>query len=991
MYNNWLRIKSFSRIAGLGLLLAFPFSGFCQNPPETVVRNSQQDWVETRISSMTLEEKIGQLFMMPAYAKLGDQPDPALRKLVQKYHIGGIIMMQGHPEEQLRHLATYQSDAKIPLMIGQDAEWGLSMRLKGTLPYPKNMTLGAIRNDSLLYDMGKLMATQLRRAGVHINFAPVFDVNNNEANPVINRRSFGDNKYAVARKGVLLSHGLQAGGVMACAKHFPGHGDTGTDSHYDMPVLPFEKARLDTLELYPFSKAIEEGIGAVMVAHLNIPALDSTPSLPATLSPKIINGILRDSMEHEGLIFTDALNMEGISKYYGPGEANVQALLAGNDILLFPQDVEVSVMMIKSAVRGGKIKEEDLNAKVRRVLNSKYQLGLDTLKLPVPDSALTDINSLDMNIFRKRLYESAITLVKNNDKIVPLKDLHTKEIAYVQIGGKKERAFYKRLNKYVSVEPIYLDKSLDRSVQGKTLKALGEPQTVIVGLFDLNHNPRRRYGIQQQTLFFLKALKEAGHKVVLNVFGSPYTLKHFGNTDAILLAYEEDVLAQEAAATALFGGNPIKGKLPVSVSEEYQEGMGTVVDSTTRFGFAYPEELGMSSQKLAEIDSISNYYIEEGAMPGCALMVLRGNKIIYDKGFGRTYSEPEAKEVNPFESIYDLASVTKIAATTISIMQLVDQGWIDLEAPLKHYIPDAIGTNKEDITIRRLLQHNAGLPAWVPFYRNTFKEDNIYAELEPKFCSYVPTSTHTRRIAPSFYIHPMAEDSLWEFIWNLDVVKTNRVRYSDVGMILLGRVVEEVSNMSLDKYTHRLFFKPLGMDHTFFNPHEKNMGSYCPPTQIDTLWRKALIQGYVHDETAAILQGVSGHAGLFANTYDLAKLMLMLKNGGIYGGNSYLSDSIINVFTRKQLSNNRKGLGWDKPEIREGRFNPASEYCSNETFGHTGFTGTSVWVDPGFDLIYIFLSNRTFPFGNNKLLQRENVRVRIMDKIYESMFEFSET
>ena len=951
-------------------------------------RLTEDDWVETLMDDMSLEEKIGQLFMVAAFPEQGDKHLYDLQQLIQQFYIGGVLMMQGDRKQQKRVVNRFQNISLTPLFIAQDAEWGLSMRLKDAPGFPKAMTLGAIRNDSLLFQMGALMGSQLREVGVNVNFAPVLDINNNPHNPVINYRSFGSNKYNVARKGILFTKGLQSQGILASAKHFPGHGDTEVDSHLDLPVITHSKARLDTFELYPFTKSIEAGIGSIMVGHLHIPALDSTPNLPATLSPRIVKGLIRDSLGYNGLIFTDALNMKGITQYYPPGKLDLEAILAGNDILVYPQNISQAVYLIKQALKDGRLTNEILEQKIQRILKHKYHLGLDTLESGT-NSDDTWIREIESRVLKKKLYEAAITLVKNDDDFLPLQHLSYRKTAYLQIGGSSLNGFDLNLRKYAPIETFYLRKNFSNGEASQILEKLREQgfNTIVIGLHDTNYSSKKQYGIREETISLYQQISEMNAETVSCIFGNPYALKFLPLQTAMLVAYENDPELERAVASAIFGGIPILGKLPVSVSDTFPEGTGIRINSSIRFGFAYPEEEGLDSQSLLGVDSLASHYIARGAMPGCAIMVLKGNNIIYEKGFGKTKNGRQSQKVDPYMHTYDLASVTKIAATTLSIMQLVEQGWLKLDAPIETYIPEFRNTNKAHLTIRRLLQHNAGLPPWRPFYLNTFLDENNN-QLDPRFGSYQRTDLHTEQIAPNLYITPAFQDTIWQQIIEMDVRNTKRVRYSDIGMIILGRIIESTSGIGMENYMQNLFYRPLGMDKTMFNPALKGKTSYCPPTQVDHFWRRSEIQGFVHDETAAIFGGKAGHAGLFANAYDLAKLMLMLKNNGTYGNDQFLSDSTIKLFTRRQMSNNRKGLGWDKPEVREGRSNPVSKYCSAETYGHTGFTGISAWVDPTYDIVYIFLSNRTYPDAGNRLMQRENIRVVIMDKIYEAMFNY---
>ncbi|MEO0471541.1 MAG: glycoside hydrolase family 3 N-terminal domain-containing protein [Bacteroidota bacterium] len=987
-----LRMVRICLVAGL-VFAGVLFSGHKSAPILDVDPvDPAEKWADSILSSMSLEEKVGQLFMIATFSNKDEQHYQYIESMVRNQHLGGLIFMQGNPASQVELVNRYQATAKVPLMISQDAEWGVAMRLKGTRAYPKNMTLGAIQNDSLLYALGKQMARELRAVGVNVNFAPSVDVNNNPRNPVINYRSFGENKYNVSRKGIMLMKGMQDHKVMACAKHFPGHGDTDTDSHHDLPLIHHNRDRLDTLELYPFMKMMEAGVQSLMVAHLYVPALDSTPNQASTLSPNIVHQLIRENMGYDGLLFTDALNMQGVAKFYPAGEVSLRAFLAGNDVLLFPGDVPRSARLIRHAVERGSITKADLDQRVKRILRAKYSVGLNQREKISTDELPAVFNDLEANILRRRLYQAAVTIPKNDAGLLPLKKLDQRKIAYVQIGGGSGNQMDQSLQKYADVDAFYLRKGFTSGEKAKLFRDIEGYNTVILGLFGMNNRPSQKFGVRASAIQLSKELSEKVPNSILAMFGNPYALKDFGSEDAVVLGYEAVREAEQAVAAAIFGGKAVSGRLPVTASKQFREGMGAQIRLPIRFGFSLPEEQGMDSKVLAGIDRIADRYIDRMATPGCAILVMRGNDIVYEKGFGRTMYGPSGENINPWQHTYDLASVTKVVGTTLCTMYLVERGRLKLDAPISTYLPELKGSNKARLTIRRLLQHNAGLPGWIPFYEKTFIDEK-QKMLDPKVYSFQKTGRHTQEIAPNLYVDPKVYDQVWQQIVEVEVRDTERVRYSDIGMIIMARIIERVSGQKMDVLLDKLFYQSMGMDHTYFRPNEKGLAGDCPPTELDTVWRQGVVQGFVHDPAASLLGGVSGHAGLFSNVYDLAKVLMMLKNGGVYGQKRYLRPTTIHHFTRKQIAHSRKGLGWDKPEGSDNkrRRNPASDFASLKTFGHTGFTGTCVWVDPQYDLIYVFLANRTFPYASNRQLARESVRIKVMDKIYESIYAFGRT
>ena len=939
-------------------------------------------WEEAMLSTLTLEEKIGQLFMVAAYSTPGANT-ARIEELITKYKIGGLIFMQGTPERQNELLLRYQSLSPLPLLIGADYEWGLSMRLDSTLMLPKNMTLGSVNDNDLLYRFGQELARECRSVGVHVNFAPTVDVNNNKNNPVIGFRSFGDDKYAVSNKGILVSKGLQDGGVFACAKHFPGHGDTGVDSHHDLPRLRFDRKRLDSLEIYPFSRLADNGVHSIMVAHLFVPALDSAKNTPATLSKKIVQKTLRDSLGFRGLIFTDALNMGGVTRFFPAGEIEVRALEAGNDVLLFPENIPLAIESIKKAIQKGRLSEKEIDQKVLRILTAKGWLCVDRPMEIKPKEVKKVIFSEEAVSLQEQLYRDAITLIKNDGMLLPLRGLERKKIACIQMGRISPSPFYQGLEKYASVDLFPLSKEASMAEMENLVNNLkGKYTTVIVGMFDLSKYASKRYGLTQSMVELMNQLARVSElQTTLVLFGNPYLLAHFGTEQATLLAHEEEPAAQTAAAEVIFGAYPPKGVSPVRLPGKFWEKPMYAYDADL-LGFGRPDQVQLDAQALSRIDTIADYYIKQKAMPGCAVLVARGNRIVYTKGFGH----PEyngSEKVNPYKTVYDLASVTKVMATTLAVMKLYDQGRLDVNATISRYLPE-VQAPLGNLKLHQLLQHVSGLPPYIPFHEKTVKK----FKHDPTVFASSKSDSFPIAIAPNLYLSHKYPAHVWEQIIHLKPHERPKPVYSDINMIIMAKVVERIAGLSMDSFLIHSFYRPMGLNHTSFNPCDK--GWTIAPSEDDRKFRFSRLQGYVNDETCALLGGVSGHAGLFSNVYDLAKLLFMLKNGGRYGGTQYLSPSTINAFTQKYSNVSRRGLGWDKPETNPSLPNPTPERASLKTFGHIGFTGTAAWVDPENDFIYIVLANRTFPDRDNTLYTRAGVRVKMMDAIYESLQKYQE-
>jgi len=966
--------------AAVALATLLPAMRFGHGPRARVFPSGK--WAQSALDSMSLDEKIGQLFMVAAYSNKDEAHCEQIEKLVREEHIGGLIFMQGGPARQIALVNRYQRAARFPLLISQDSEWGLTMRLDSTQRYPKNMTLGAIRDSLLVFELGMQMGKECRRVGVQVNFAPVVDVNNNRLNPVIHDRSFGEDRENVTTKAYHLYKGLEYSGTIGCIKHFPGHGDTDTDSHHDLPVIPFSRKRLDSLELYPFKQLINRGIASVMVAHLYIPALDATPNLASTLSPKIVNGLLRQELGFQGLAFTDALNMKGVAKFWTEGEADLRALLAGNDVLLFSGDVPKAKTMIKRALSEGKLTEKEIDARVLKILLAKEWAGLHQQRLTPGLTPGTLVNS-ETKSLSKRLYQKAMTVVKNENGLLPFGGLESRSFAAVEIGSSAPTDFYQTLRTYAPVQHALLASDADKAKRDQVLASISAANTVVVALGGMNKSAAKQYGISEGSRQFIKDLKARGKSVVVVVFGSPYALQLLGTDEhAILVAYEDCQDARVAAAEALFGAIPVDGRLPVTGSNQFQVGTGITLVAANRLKFGLPQDAGMDGSVLEGIDGIAAEAIRNGATPGLAVMVLRGNTIVFDRAYGKTEYGSAGCRVDPFATVYDLASVTKVLSTTACAMRLFQEGKLELDKPVNTYLEDWEG-NEMTVTVRDLLMHTAGFKAWLPFHHMTMDETGNGPN--PAALSTTRNDTFCIPIIDGLYMCTNMQDSMWVKIQSEGFKKNKDVLYSDLSMIVLRRVLESVSGVPIERFVDSVYYRPMGMGSTCFNPALNHPEWACAPTEMDTVWRKGKVQGYVHDQAAAMLGGVSGHAGLFSNLYDVGKMLFMMKNGGNYGGTQYLRPEVVALFTSKQVSGNRKALGWDRPG--DGG-TLASKSCSDRTFGHTGFTGIAVWVDPAYDVAYVFLSNRTFPDAGNKKLINDLIRPRMQDLIYQSIASY---
>lgn len=949
--------------------------------PEEILK---QAWVDSVYASLTTEQRIGQLFMVAAYSNRDEAHKNAVAKLVEEQGVGGLIFFQGTPYKQAKLTNYFQSKAKVPLMISIDGEWGLGMRLDSTISFPRQLTLGALRDDKLIYEFGKEVARQCKRIGIHVNFAPVVDVNNNPNNPVINNRSFGEDKLNVALKGLAYMEGMQDGRIMACAKHFPGHGDTGSDSHLTLPVIPHSIDRLKELELYPFKILINKGVQSVMAAHIHVPALDSTPDRATSLSKRVVTDLLKKEMGFDGLVFSDALNMKGVSQFYQPGEVDLEAFLAGNDVLLFAEDVPKGVRLIKNALDIGIVDSSYLAESVKKILAAKYDVGLSNYQ-PIKLKGLTkDLNRPEALVLKKQLYEAAMILAANKNDLIPFTDLTEETFASIAIGATQKTRFQETLSLYASMEHFQIGYTSSPENYKTQIEQLKQYKVVFVSLHDMSKYASREYNISPAVRTFIQELSRET-KVVITVFGSPYSIKFFDNNNWVLVAHDEDPLAQQAAAQALFGGAKVNGLMPVTASEKYKYASGLETNEPIRLKYGLPESVGMGSRSLEKVDSIALAAIEDEAMPGCQILVAKKGTVVYYKSFGHhTYDNKHPVENS---DLYDLASVTKIAATTLALMQLHDKKTFQLQRKLSDYIEGLDTASIRNLIVRDVLIHSSGLQSWIPFYLSTIK-DTVYSKLYKS----KPGNGHDLKVANNLYMNNNYRDSIFFQIYNCHVSKRPEYKYSDLGFYLFKEIVESLVEKEFAPYLKETFYQPLGLTTMTFNPLDRFPLSRIVPTENDKVFRKQLVHGYVHDPGAAMLGGVSGHAGLFSNANDLAIIMQMLLNRGEYGGKRYLRSKTVAEFTKKQEDDCRRGLGFDKPDPDERTLDgPTATSASLRSFGHSGFTGICVWADPDEELIYIFLSNRVYPDAGNNKLGKNNIRTEIHQAIYDAILTNEQT
>jgi beta-N-acetylhexosaminidase len=922
---------------------------------------SQEAWVDSVFSSLSSEDKIAQLILIRALPN--DTGISKTADLIKTYHVGSLCFFAGGPVRQATATNYYQSITKTPLLITIDAEWGLGMRLDSVNKLPYQLTLGALSDPSLIYEMGKVVGQQCKRIGVQVNFAPVVDINNNPNNPVIGYRSFGEDKNKVTQFGLAYMKGMQEVGIMACAKHFPGHGDVDVDSHLDLPVINKSMDQLDSLELKPFEALFSAGVGSVMIAHLYIPAIDSTVNMATSLSKNNVTDLLKRKLGYNGLTFTDALEMKGVAKYWPGGEAAAEALIAGNDILCLPESVPDAIAAIKKAIDDKKLTWEEIDDKVKKLLTAKYRLGLTKWKPIDTTNLLRDLNARTDEI-RYRVARQTITLVKN--KIT--KYLATPKIAYVAIGPSSPTPFGMALQSRRGIEAFNFSYADNAAKSQSILERIrsGNYDEVVVSVSGYNLRPANNYGITLAAIDLFNQLQQFNSKNF--VFGNVLAIKNFFAAPHLVACYQDDDITQYTAADLFNGDLTAKGHLPVSIDE-------------FKYGFsAFVPQPNFSSNNFYKVDSIVNDAIDKGAFTGAVVLAAKDGKILYQRPYGHYQFNPSSQRMKT-ESLFDLASVTKISATTVSIMKLYEQGKIKLNGTLGDYLPATKGTDKANLKISEILLHQAGLIPDVLFYK--YVRDSITHLPNPSIVS-TQQPGYTIRIAENMYLRNDWLDTAFQLVVSSPVRQQGKYVYSDLDFIFLGKVVEAVSKMPLDQYVQKTFYVPMDMKTTGFKPRERFSLDQIVPTEFDTLFRWQMLWGDVHDYSASVLGQVAGHAGLFSDAPDLFKLYQMLLNEGTFNGKHYLKSKTIKLFTSYHSAISRRGYGFDKPEkdnaSRKQPYPAAS--VSPETFGHTGWTGTCVWVDPKSKIIYIFLSNRVQSQINNDKLGEMNVRGKIHEEIY---------
>ncbi len=951
--------------------------------------NVEKQWVDSLMENMSLKEKVGQLIMVTTYPSQGEANEQQIISYIKKHHIGGVLFLRNSPSQIISSVQRYQSAAAVPLFMALDAENGLSFRLDSVIRYPHAMGLGALKDDSLIYRMGREVGQQLRTLGLNLNFAPVADVNSNPQNPIINYRSFGENPHRVAAKSLALAKGMMDEQIIVSAKHFPGHGDTQYDSHLTLPAVNRTYAQLDTIDFVPFKTVIDSGINGIMSAHISLPLVDGSGA-PGTLSKRVMTDILRDSLGFEGIVFSDGMNMRGITRDYNEAEAAVKAIQAGVDVIEFVLNPGLVSNAIVNAVESGELSAEMIDKKCRKILLAKKWAQTD--KPVEADEWKQELTKGAHQLTSRYLYEKSLTVVENHDDFIPLKRLDTLRIASVAVGADHETPFQEMLEKYTTVDHYNL-KSDVRIPELESLKnILKSYNLVVVSVHGTTLSARKNFGVKPMHAEAVSQIIN-DNPSILTFFSNPYSIELYNGVDkaeSVIIAYGEDELYQQYAAQLVFGAIGADGQLPVSVGKRYDEGHGITVHPSGRLKYTIPEEVGVQSELLkSKIDSFARYGIRDTIFPGCQVLLAKNGKVFFHEPYG-FFTYDSVVPLNK-EHVYDWASLTKIVGPLPLLMKAVEDSLINIDAPFSSYWPDFRNTDKANFTFREVLAHQARLRPWIAFYLDTLMMD--YQRRRRIFRNH-PTPGFSKRMSNSWYVNDGFKYHIFSEIKKSELLRTNDYAYSGLAFYIMPDLLENVTGIDYEQNLTNNFLLPLGATTVMYNPYRSLRYSQIVPTEVDQYFRKELLQGFVHDEGAAMMGGVSGHAGLFGNTNDLAKIMQLYLQKGYYGDLNYLDGSTLDEFTRVQFpeNENRRGLGFDKPYIDNHEEELDDAYpavaVSEHSFGHSGFTGTFAWADPENELLFIFMSNRVYPSRENTKLFGKNFRPELQQAVYECLGSF---
>lgn len=937
----------------------------------------KQQWVDSVFQTLNENDKIGQLFFLRFSSHIDEDILRGIVKKAESGDLGGIVFTTGTVAGQARVTNMLQAETRIPLLIAQDGASGLGHLIDGALTYPVPVAQAAIANDSMMYWLARDIGRQMKALGVHLSLSPDATPLHSETSDA--DRTYGDNPAAVRRKALMHMKGLQAAGILSCAKFFPLKSIAVVDQKGKSQITLYH----DTIVSAPYRDLFANGLNAIMpnAADLHLFFEQKRSDLKKKLSEESFKqfesgDLLHKPLDYDGIVMIDLHSVEHSSDHLTPGDGGLFAFQAGADIIISDEDPDAALRKIRKLVHTEKKYAARLNERVRKVLAMKYDAALFSREKVDSQTLQKELYDIRSQVLRRKSFRESVTVVRNEHKALPISILDDKKFVVVIAGDSSQRAdiFHRSVKKYIPADRIIVGEAIvNPDLSGKDVILVAVfPGTTVKAMHNL-------LGLLQEY--------SAEQEIIISDFGCKIFEPYAAGFSTLIMGYSDEKDVVGLLPQIIFGAISGKGKLPQPYAG-VPSGSSIETTDLNRLAYSFPEDAGVDAATLERISQIAGEAISSGSTPGCYVLVARNGKVIYDKAFGHLTYEQKSPVTD--DTIYDLASLTKVSATLQAVMFMQEHGLIDIHKKLSVYLPELRGTNKKDITIVDALIHQSGLLPFVPLWPLTLEGP----ALKPIYYSSQQNVSYPLQVAPTLFGSPVLRDSVWSWItYSQMLEKPQRTpypyRYSDLGFMMFKQLAERTINQPLEDFLQQNFYEPLGAHSLGYTPLGRFPADIIAPTELDTLFRGGLLIGTVHDERAAMLGGVSGHAGLFGTANDLSKLGQMLLQEGSYGGLQYYKPETVKLFTTKHFDSSRRGLGWDKPV--QGEWNsPTSRYASPATFGHTGFTGTCLWIDPEFDLVYIFLSNRVFPARSDKLIQT-NIRSRIQDVIYEAIFNYCKT
>jgi len=973
-------------------------------PPPYAKQKSSNQWADSLLKTLSFRDMVAQTFMIPAWSRSAEM-DPMVVEMVQKYRVGGIIYFQGHPLTHAYSVNFLQQQSKIPLIIGMDAEWGAAMRIESLSKFPFALSIAAQQNTDYAYRVGNAIGKQLKLLGVHINFAPVVDINSDPNNPVIGVRSFGDQPQLVTDLAIAYNKGLEDAGVFGCAKHFPGHGNTIADSHKELPLVTHTPSSLQK-DILPFEALIKEGVKSVMVGHLRVPLLDTAANMPSSLSKAIVTDLLRDELKFKGLIITDALNMKGITSHYSNIDAAIRALNAGNDILCFVENIPALLDTLVKLKDSGRFDSLNLAHSVRRILIAKHQLGLaqyTQINVGNIEKNVQDIyrefaeSSSESNLLavQESHPQKSIVLLGNKQNVVPVIPNGLDTSWLVCLGKSLPNELYLRCQQYATTSVVWAHQfpSVD------SLYQFISPKKGIKICFN---------GLQRMWSFkpreipedLLQLLHKSTHRndFVFIHTGNVYALQKLSTDIPIILGMETSSAYLLACVDGLFGQYNITGNLPVKINEKYHNG-STFQTRVKQNPFKGPnfKNPNIKPETEVELYMLADEVMQNKAAESMQLLVIKDDEVLYNisrGSYNAKFADTEILTTVNQHTVYDLASISKVAATTLAVMKLQERFGFKVNEPIGKYWKEARDCPWGNLPIQDFLLHRSGLPAFLPLWNLVNSKPHLRAiNVYDSTLTDSIKKLYSWKITPQLALRPETKDSVWEWTKKTKPASEAAFVYSDINAIILGKFVESLCGMNLARFCEIEFYEPMGLRKTGFLPKARGLTPWIPPTAVDSLWPRGTIRAEVHDPSALLFGGFAGNAGLFSSANELAQIMSMLLHEGEYNGQNYLKASTIKQYTKAMaVGDNYRGLGFDKPNGYPNKSKQKNAKGSNlfdnaplSIFGHAGFTGTWAWADPEENLIFIFLSNRTYPNDNVNILAKKGYRGKMMEAVYRGL------